>query len=367
MIHPLAQVWTARYYDGRRPLRHEVELRLSEDGLKVVRDQQEEFWRWEELRQVSGDYEGEQLGFERAGSDPPESIVVPDPRFLAAIRQHAPNAPQRWASERTRVGWPRVMLAGVAAFALAGAFYFWGTRMLAELAAEVIPVSVEETLGEAVANSLAPEEDRCDSEELVAALNEIVGRLEATAGDQPYSFRVVVARNGMVNAFAAPGGHIVVFTGLVERSEKPEELAAVLAHEMQHVIQQHSTRALVGQMGARAVLALLTGDSGSGSMVMEGAATLVDLHYFRSDEEAADEGAIEMLRAAGIDPAALADFFTMIQEEGGDIPDAIQYLSTHPATGERIERIRVAAGEAFEARPLLEGVNWAELRKGCGN
>ncbi|MCP5114465.1 MAG: M48 family metallopeptidase, partial [bacterium] len=195
-----------------------------------------------------------------------------------------------------------------------------------------------------------------------------MARLEEAAPENPYQFRVTLARDGMVNAFAAPGGYVVVFSGLLEKSETPEELAGVLAHEMQHVIQQHSTRAIIGQMGGRAVLSMFTGDAGSGSMMMESAAMLVDLHYARAAEEAADTAGLETLHQAKIDPKAMADFFRIIQEEELNLPDSVQYLSTHPDTAARIERLQELAGEEpVDAEPLLAGVDWKVLRKACSS
>ncbi|MCP5120593.1 MAG: M48 family metalloprotease, partial [bacterium] len=255
MIHPLEQSWQARYFDGRRPIRHDVILQLGERGIAVREASGEEtLWLYRELRQVSGQYEGEQFCFERDGSDPPESIVVEDERFFAALRQHAPAAEQDWGRNTTSIGWPRVILAGLAVAALAAGLYFWGTRMLADVASEVVPVGVEERLGEAVANTLAPEDDRCQSEELQVAVESIVARLAEASSENPYEFRVAIAKDGMVNAFAAPGGYIVVFNGLVERTRSPVEPAGVRAHEMQHVIEQPSTRASIGPMGGRAAL-----------------------------------------------------------------------------------------------------------------
>lgn len=370
MIHPLEQSWQARYFDGRRPIRHDVMLRLGDRGIAVTEQSGEEtLWLYTELRQVSGQYEGEQFCFERNGSDPPESIVIDDERFVAALHQHAPAEQRDWGRNMQSIGWPRVILAGLGVVALASGFYFWGTQMLAEVTAEVVPVSVEEKLGEAVANSFAPETSRCDSEELQSAIDQMVARLEAAAPANPYRFRVAIARDDMVNAFAAPGGQIIVFNGLVKRTETPEELAGVLAHEMQHVIQQHSTRAIISAMGGRAVLAVLTGDTGSSSMMVEGAATLVNLHYAREAEEAADSAAAETLRRADIDPIALADFFQIIQKEEGDLPDTIQYLSTHPDTDARIARLGelAASEEPVEAQPILPGVDWKVLRRACSS
>jgi predicted Zn-dependent protease len=93
---------------------------------------------------------------------------------------------------------------------------------------------------------------------------------------------------------------------------------------------------------------------------------LVNLHYARSDEQSADDGAVRMLREAEIDPTALADFFATLEREGLDLPASIQYLSTHPASGPRVERIRSQAAVApVETSPLLPDTDWTVLRGAC--
>jgi predicted Zn-dependent protease len=171
----------------------------------------------------------------------------------------------------------------------------------------------------------------------------------------------------MVNAFAAPGGHIVVFQGLIEESGSADELAGVLAHELQHVLKRHSTRMLVQHASTGLIISALTGDvSGAIAFGLEAARTLGALSYSRAMEEEADAEGLKMMTATGFDPDGMIAFFDTMQKRSGEIPQFLTYLSTHPSTEERIERLRRLAAESrpFKIEPLPKH-NWNDIKKRC--
>jgi hypothetical protein len=129
---------------------------------------------------------------------------------------------------------------------------------------------------------------------------------------------VIVANNPTVNALATPGGSIVVFRGLLERTENAEELAGVLAHEIQHVMHRHSTKAILRQASAGVLMAALVGDvSAVVAFGLQSARTLGDLRYSRQAELEADRDGARMLHAAAVDPAGMVSFFQAMQREEG--------------------------------------------------
>lgn len=148
------------------------------------------------------------------------------------------------------------------------------------------------------------------------------------------------------------GGGIVVYRGLIEKMQSPEELAAVLAHEMQHVVQRHSTRAMLRVLGLQLGLTILVGDPG---VIGDLAARLGVLHLMRSDEQSADDRAVEALMKAEIDPAAMQRAFSHLAavDPLRGAPSALQYLSTHPPIEERAARIaQLARNWHGPAKPL---------------
>ena len=143
------------------------------------------------------------------------------------------------------------------------------------------------------------------------------------------------------NAFAMPGGHIVVLTGLIEKSDKPEELLGVLAHEMAHVTQRHSLKQIISDLSGRILFSILA--SGMSDLVYtigDQGRYLLAQKYSRAQEEEADEYGFDYLLQAGISPAGLIEFFEKLKED--DMLDGIEIanlLSTHPASEKRIENL----------------------------
>lgn len=216
----------------------------------------------------------------------------------------------------------------------------------------LIPLSLEDKLGEAIVAGMGRRDAVCTEPDTRALIDAVVERLRVASPANPYRFEVRVIRNAQVNAMAAPGGHIVVYSGLIDRMENPEQVAAVLAHEMQHVIQRHSMKGIVRALGIQTFLSLVLGDPG---FLGDLAANLGVLHLIRSDEESADDEALETLLRAGIAPEQMRKAFENLAKSGGNDPMGIslKYLSTHPPLQERIARVKErSAGRSITVRPI---------------
>ncbi len=224
----------------------------------------------------------------------------------------------------------------------------------------------EETLGRAVTDQLAPPDKTCANPSGQRALDMVVARLVATAPPSPYTFRARVVNAPDVNALAAPGGHIVVFRGLLERARTPEELAGILAHEMEHVLHRHTTRAVIQHASTGLLLAALTGDM-TGPLVygLESARVLGQLQYSRRAEEEADRGGMQLLLAARISPDGMVGFFDELAK--GDHPRRVlRYLSTHPSPSDRIATLRDLAAQASGTpTAVLTDLQWQDLKAIC--
>jgi predicted Zn-dependent protease len=171
----------------------------------------------------------------------------------------------------------------------------------------------------------------------------------------------------VVNALAVPGGYVVVFRGLLERTVTPEEMAGVMAHELQHVLHRHATRAVIQDASTGLLLMALTGDvTGPLAYGLQTARTLGDLRYSRRAEEEADTDGMKMMLAARLDPAGMITFFERIRKEEGAAPRALTYLSTHPLAADRLQRLKaMAAAWTGTPEPLLPGDRWADVAKRC--
>lgn len=186
---------------------------------------------------------------------------------------------------------------------------------------------------------------------------EMIG-VRVTAGSRyPYHFHVV--QDPRVNAFALPGGPVVVFTGLLRAAESADEVAGVLAHEASHVERRHALRNMIHGLGLRAVMAVALGDYGGG-IWGDMAGQLAELSYSRDLEREADLKGLELLRKAGLPADGMVSFFEkMAAQEDTEIP----LLSTHPASEERLKALRAAAAaQGAYLRKSLD-VDWTEVVK----
>jgi predicted Zn-dependent protease len=361
--------WGAHYLDGQTAIRHPATVRLMREGVEVTTARGwTRLWPYHEIRQTQGFYEGEEVRFERGG-DLPEALLVSDPAFLESLHEvagqqsgrfHGPTGPGR----RLRL----TVLAAGAIIAITAAFYLWGIPALAAFAAPRVPVAWEEGLGRAVIDQLAPADRLCVDPRRRAPLEAIVTRLVAAAPTSPYRFRLLVVNRPEVNALAAPGGYVVVFRGLLERTRTPEELAGVLAHEIEHVLHRHTTRALIQHASTGLLLAALTGDmTGPAVYALESARVLAQLQYSRHAEEEADVEGMKLLLAARIAPEGMLAFFEDLAK--GDQARSVRtYLSTHPSTRDRIARLRALAARApGPPAPLLPDRDWTDIRKACSS
>jgi predicted Zn-dependent protease len=137
---------------------------------------------------------------------------------------------------------------------------------------------------------------------------------------------------------------VVIHTGLLEKAEGWNEVLGVLGHEVSHVTRRHHVRGVVSQLGAFYVLSLFLGDAGAiGGIILQTGAQLESLMYSREFETESDESGWEYLVKAGIHPGGMITFFEKLQKEYG-LEDASQekmsFLSTHPATSDRIKTLR---------------------------
>ena len=325
------------------------------------------FWRYRDLRQTQGAYAGEQVRLEK-GQEIPEVLLISDAAFLSDAHRIAPELTTHFHDPtRRRKRAVLTLLAALGAVAASVALYLWGIPAVASVVASHVPVSWEERLGQSVVEHLAPPTKRCTDPNRAHRIDEITATLTAPLPNNPYALRVMVVNDPIVNALAIPGGYVLVFRGLLERTRSPEELAGVLAHEFQHVLHRHATRALLQNASAGLLVAALTGDaSGVMGFGLESARTLGALRYSRQNEEEADADGMRMLIRAGIDPGGMIAFFEVLGRGDGKGAAIFQYLSTHPQAEERVVRLKLLAAQS-RVKPvkLLSGYDWRDIRKIC--
>jgi predicted Zn-dependent protease len=172
--------------------------------------------------------------------------------------------------------------------------------------------------------------------------------LVRAAGPQPFPYRFYVVEDDEINAFAGPGGHIYVHTGTILKARNVAELAGVVAHEVGHVAKRHIAHNYgrqrntgIAHQGVVIAAGVLGGSAAAGAANLGGAlASAAYLNKFGRDaERESDAFAVEVLPRAGYDPIGLVTFFKTLRSETGS--GGLAFLSSHPATDERIEETRL--------------------------
>lgn len=196
-----------------------------------------------------------------------------------------------------------------------------------------IPIASEEKLGQSAIEQLKANGDIIDSGIAVKAVQDIGGQL--TKGSR-FHYQWLIKKDKTINAFAMPGGVIVVHSALIEQADNPNELAAVLAHEVQHIEQRHALKNMINSAGWATVLMVVLGDvNTAAAMVLHQAGAM----YFSRDlEDEADRLGFQALTRAKIAPQGMVTFFQKLEKEHG--ANAPAWLSSHPATSERITTIQ---------------------------
>lgn len=238
-----------------------------------------------------------------------------------------------------------------------------GSDLLAKTVSKKIPISWEA----AFSGGLEPFiEDRiCKDVAAEAALSKVLARILPPSDLTSKKYRIWILDSNMVNAFAMPGGRIVLMDGLIRRSQLAEEMIAVLAHEIQHVNQRHITKQLVRSTLMTSVWGMAFSDY-SGILVIDPrtVAQMVTLSFSQEDEAEADAEAIKMLNASNVSAVGLKIFFSRLSE-GRNEPESI--FNTHPTTKSRMRKVEELNRVKETIVPVISDSEWSSIRMACRN
>jgi len=356
--------FTATLYDGLTAARRDVSVSLTPAGIAVAGEDGQPIatWAYGDLRLVDEDRRTGPVRLRNAGDDAGARLQLADRQALAAIIPRAPHLTQRRRLSRALV----ISVSGLVGTAALAGFLWFGLPWAARIIAAAIPVSWEESLGENLYAEVIKifavvgdgEPNVCADPAGTAALQRLVTRLSPS--QSPYDFRVTVLDVSVTNAFALPGGHMVILRGLLDFVEGPDEVAGVLAHEMGHVVHRDGTKAMIRQLGMQGILGLFFG---GGTPVTIGE-TLLTFSFGREAEADADTAALDLLRGGGIRTSGLGIFFQRLINRQGDMAGVLEFLSTHPSSASRV-RFFLEANVAGGA-PAMPDADWQALRAICG-
>lgn len=268
-------------------------------------------------------------------------------------------------SHRGARHWDRIVLGVLLGLGLLFGVVVLSLPRLVRRAMASVPTSVDRSIGDTMIDVVAPPTELVHDPVLTDAVARIVARLEPVVPHEGFAYRFRVLRSEEVNAFALPGGQIVVCAGLLARAERPEAVAGVLAHEIAHVTERHALESMASNLGISMGLRVLFGQIDFLPGYAQDGALLAAMRGFSQAEELeADTVGVRTLVAADVDPAGLSDVFrTLAATPGTEMPGMLTWMSTHPRHDERIaniERLRVQAG----ARSYrgFDGLDWPAVR-----
>jgi Zn-dependent protease with chaperone function len=334
-VSSAAPVLAALFYDGLRSQALPVGLMIGASGIEVRGESLERGYDWARV------HVSERL--QRA----PRVIRFADGAFCEVSDQARLDAVLRAAGyqdswvARTQRRWSHVLGAVVVLVAAILALYRWGLPVAADYAARRIPLKVEKLIGARAARII---EEQFAPSKLEGQQADRVRRVfDSIVPSDGRDFRVVLRDGGPfgANAFALPGGTIVVTDQLVQLAPEDAALAGVLAHEIGHVESRHVMRQVISSTVVGAVVTLIAGDV---SGVMAGLpAALANLSYSRDMEREADAYAIQLLKRRNVPIEPLAALLQRLQTaHKGEGQGWARYLKTHPDTDDRIAAIRAA-------------------------
>ena len=360
-----------RYLDGQQPIPHEVQVTLDPRNEKLVITKANtvvSIWTLAEVRRLAGIADNRIILHH---TDTPEARL----ELLEQDRNDPEGALGTWPIATAKAPPPARsiwIMAGTALCSI-GAMIFLLIPLLATQLAVLLPTAGERALGDAVLgqirSALSPHETlplaNCNHAPGWVALEQMEMRLRNGTPNAP-PIRLTVLDHPMINAFALPGGHVVLFDGLLQEATAPEQVAAVLAHEIGHVAARDPTRIALQTTGTLGIVGLFFGDFAGGAAVLFLVKQLISAKYTQTAETNADTYAHEMLLSARVPPSAIADFFHLFDGQENHVDGTFfEHFLSHPAMVDRISRAEAATPEQMQYSPVLSPDQWSALQRIC--
>ncbi|SNB46082.1 M48 family metallopeptidase [Geobacter sp. DSM 9736] len=207
----------------------------------------------------------------------------------------------------------------------------------------LISIDQEKQLGDKFAGEIEKQYTLVKDPEVQAYVDSLGKKLLSGAREVKFDYTFKVVQEDSVNAFAVPGGHIYVQSGLLKAADTEDELAGVVAHEINHVVARHATRQLTQQYGYTLLLQLVLGQNPG--LLTQLATSLFgkagSLAYSRGMESQSDFLAVETMHKAGYNPQGIVKFFEKLDKMNHQDPNLLtKFFSSHPLTTDRIKEVK---------------------------
>lgn len=249
---------------------------------------------------------------------------------------------------------------------IAGALFTGGYFLVREInksdleLSYTVSIEQEQELGDMLKDLVEDDHKIIEGNAADSAIQEITNRMLSAIDSTAYRYQIKVIQSEDINAFTIPGGNIYIFSGLIKAADSPEEVAAVLAHEIGHAEKRHVVTKLINDMSMTVIVGILSG--GDPSVVTEVLQSVIGNKFNRGQEMEADKFALQLLEDSNIPPKAMARFFERLNDKDLDYNENLEILMTHPHNNRRIEQARkYKTRNNFKAEPFQ--FDWEKVKK----
>lgn len=254
-----------------------------------------------------------------------------------------------------------LILLAAAALVLVGGYFFVKRLDLKKTDISMgMSIGQEEKLGDLIKESVWDNYERVNDRKVDEAMEKITDRLLAGLDSTEYRYRFRVIKDDQINAFTIPGGNIYIFSGLIKHADSPEEVAAVISHEIGHAEQRHVVKKIMKEFSLGVLITVASG--GDPGLIIQIMQQVIGSKFDRTQEEEADEFGLKLLEKSKVDPQHLADFFRRLNDEDLTYNKNLEILMTHPHNDARIDKVEsFRTQRGFKEEPL--DIDWAEVKK----
>jgi len=269
-------------------------------------------------------------------------------------RIHPKTGLHRWLNNNP--AFPVIL--GVSVILVSGLIGLWlALPSINDKITNAISIETEKKLGDQMIKTMLEKEVVLDS--ISKNVNEYYKALDKKS---KYDIKISVVKSEIVNAYAVPGGNIVIYKGMMNKIKSHEALAALLGHESTHIEQRHSLKSLTRNLAFSAVIGMIFGGNDVSSVLASNASKFSGLTYSRTLEKAADQGSTELLIEKNISLQGMVDLMVALSEADSSGLH-LEFMQTHPLTESRLDAAREAKAEQkyAEKNEKLEAI-WDKIQ-----
>jgi predicted Zn-dependent protease len=329
--------FNASYFDGRSSNLFHVTVAIETGSIKLYHGHEMIVWQVDQINTAESYFNKHNCMIKYGTQFPYATLELNDPDFRETFIASNPQVKLKNSDIKFFQSLSNKSIIGIAAgcLVLVVLSYLFFIPALAEFVAGRFPVDYEVELGQNIYDQMKGDFDI--DEQKTAAANDFFRELNIKSN---YPIHITVVNAPIKNAFALPGGNIVVYDEILQQMNSEEEFAALLCHEYSHIANKHTTCSLFRSLGTYMVLSIVLSDiNGIMGVLVENAHQIKSLSYTRALEEEADRKGLKLMMAAHVNPRGMVDLFKHLKDSKETSIEIPEFLSSHPLLDERIKYI----------------------------